>query len=131
VLLRALEAEAAGKGAHSYATAWLFRIAHNLVVDLYRERTRRQTQDIDAVDGWLPQLVVDDDLLEQAAGAQLAERLERAITRLTDDQATVTRYRAAGYTFDEIAVVMGKRVEAVKALIHRARAHLRKVTDAT
>jgi RNA polymerase sigma factor (sigma-70 family) len=42
VFLNVLEATKAGKGAGQHFNSWLYRIAHNLVIDHYRTRDRRQ-----------------------------------------------------------------------------------------
>jgi RNA polymerase sigma-70 factor (ECF subfamily) len=103
--------------------AWLYRIAHNLVVDHYR----RQPE--------LPELMLDDQQL--AAGDDPAtavaqqfsrRRLDAAMRRLTPDQQQVLVLRfAEGLTARDVAEVMNKSVGAVEALQHRALATLRRV----
>ncbi len=94
-------------------TAFLYRMAHNLIVDYYR---RHQ-----------PTVPLDDDIPSDSADpAHLAELemerywLRRALQRLTPDQqqAVVLRY-LEGLSNEEIAHVIGKPVGAVKALQHR------------
>jgi RNA polymerase sigma-70 factor, ECF subfamily len=107
---------------------WLFRIARHDLYDHRRRQARRPIQPL-------------DDLLEEAALAagaddpeELAiERAERdrvlgALTRLTADQREVLLLRmGGGLTAAEVAAVLGKTTEAVKALQHRALASLARV----
>jgi RNA polymerase sigma-70 factor (ECF subfamily) len=123
-ILRALEAEAAGKGPRTSFSGWLFRIAHNLVVDHYRERTRWQVADIDALDPGHAALVVDDDLAAQAAAREQIARIHHLIAGLPDQQSTALRLRAVGYTAEDTAALLGKSVGAVRSALHLARGHL-------
>ena len=103
--------------------AWLYRIAHNLVVDHYR----RQPE--------LPELMLDDQQLSSGDDPASAvaqrfsrRRLDAAMRRLTPDQQQVLVLRfAEGLTAREVAKVMNKSVGAVEALQHRALAALRRV----
>lgn len=123
VFLRMLEAIRNDRAWHSSFSGWLYRIAHNLVIDHYRRRDRQ------------PQVALDDapilpDLTEnpvETAELRLdAEMLRAAIRRLTEDQAQVISLRfLEGYSFNEIAGMMEKTEGAVKALQHRAFATLR------
>jgi len=103
--------------------AWLYRIAHNLVVDAYRRRP--------------PPLVPLDDLpLESDAGdpeeavQESADRtwLRAALGRLTADQQQVLALRyGEGLTAKETARITKKTVGAVEAMQHRALAALRRI----
>ena len=118
VFMKAMAAERQGTGAHSNRTAWLYRIAHNLVIDHYRERDRRPT--ITLMDNGNPLGATNDDPLCAALAAVDATALHRAIARLPGDQGTVVRLRLEGFGFDEIARVLDNTIGAVKALQHRA-----------
>jgi RNA polymerase sigma-70 factor (ECF subfamily) len=100
-------------------TAFLYRIAHNLIVDYAREH-----QPIA-----LPEDIAcrDRDDPAQAAELELERvRLRRAIARLTPDQQQVIVLKfLEGLSNDEIARVLDKPVGAVKALQHRGLATLR------
>lgn len=129
VWLSALEAMQQDNGAHTHASGWLYRIAHNRIIDGYRGR-QRQPQWV-----WLDEpvhgdedgrtqgeMVVDDapepnSLLEQA---EIAATIERAIDTLTDDQMQVIRFKLAGMEHAEIAPLVNKTVDACKAIQHRA-----------
>ena len=98
--------------------AFLFRIAHNLVVDYLRRKR--------------PAPLFDTIPATQGDPARLAEiemeraRLRRTIARLAPDQQQVIVLKfLEDLTNDEIARVIGKSVDAVKALQYRGLATLR------
>ncbi len=104
--------------------AFLYRIAHNLIVDYLR---RNQ-----------PARVISDNVpVDQADPARLAElemeraRLRRLIARLTPDQQQVIVLKfLEGLSNEEIARVLDKPVGAVKALQHRGLVALRDLLSA-
>lgn len=100
--------------------AYLYRCAHNLIVDYLRTRPQ--------------DLVPLDDRLELGSGdpAKMAEVeaerrcLRRAISRLTPDQQQVIVLKfVEGFSNKEIANVLDRPEGAVKALQHRALVNLR------
>ncbi len=125
VFLRMLEAIHNDKTWHSSFSGWLYRIAHNLVIDHYRIRDRQKQVSIDDVP------VMPDPGNNPVRAAEIAldsEYLRTSIGRLTDDQAEVISLRfLEGYSFSEIATMMGKTEGAVKALQHRAVTTLRQL----
>jgi RNA polymerase sigma-70 factor (ECF subfamily) len=96
--------------------AWLFRIAHDRVVDHHRRAARR------------PQEPLSTRLEDREPGteAQAVERAELArvqalLLGLTDEQRSVIQLRfIEGFDLDECARILGKNVGAIKALQHRA-----------
>lgn len=125
VFIRVLQAVRTG---HSWRTSfqtWIYRIAHNLVVDHYR----RKPPDNDlALDD--RQVAVDDDPISAVATRFSNQRLGAAIRRLTVDQQQVLALRfGEGMTAREAAQVVGKSVGAVEALQHRALAALRRILE--
>lgn len=125
VFLKMLEAIQSERAWHSSFSGWLYRIAHNLVIDHYRARDRQKQVSIDDVpnmhDTGTPPVRAAEVALE-------AEALRSAIRRLTDEQAQVISLRfLEGYSFAEIAEMMDKTEGAVKALQHRAVATLRQL----
>ncbi len=104
-------------------SAWLYRIAHNLVVDYFR--MRRESVPIDEL------LRIDDDdadLDDLTQRHLTAETLQRAIRRLTTEQQQVIILRfLEGYGTEEVAKIMGKGQGAVRTLQHRALAGLARI----
>ncbi len=125
VFLKMLEAIHKGKAWHSSFSGWLYRIAHNQIIDYYRRRERRNHASIDD----FPMLPSDEDSPVRAAELRLeAERLRAAITRLTDEQAQVVTLRfLEGYSISEVSTMMVKTEGAIKALQYRAVTSLRKI----
>jgi len=104
-------------------SAWLFRIAHNEVVDYLRKKATRVTAPLDeslaSIDSD-PQQVVEHKL-------DIA-RLISATKQLTEAQREVISLRFAGeLPVAQVARVMGKSQGAVKALQHSAIVALRKI----
>ena len=104
-------------------SAWLFRIAHNLVVDFFRKESKRPTVPLEE------SLVASDDNVQQVVERRLdVERVMAATRQLTAAQREVISLRfAGGLAIAEVARVMGKKEGAVKALQHSAIAALRRV----
>ena len=103
--------------------AWLFRIAHNQVVDYLRKKTRRTTVPLDE------SLISSDSNPQLMAEHNLdVEQLLLATRRLTEAQREVVSLRfAGGLSIAEVAKIMGKSQGAVKALQHSAIVALRRV----
>jgi len=103
-------------------SAWLFRIAHNQVVDYLRKKTRQATESLDeslVISKSDPQLVVEQRLD--------IEQLMLATKQLTKAQQEVIALRfVSELSTAQVAKVMGKSEGAVKALQHSAIVALRK-----
>jgi RNA polymerase sigma-70 factor (ECF subfamily) len=104
-------------------SAWLFRIAHNLVVDFFRKESKRPTVPLEE------SLVASNDNVQQVVERRLdIERVMAATRQLTTAQREVVSLRfAGGLAIAEVARVMGKSEGAVKALQHSAIAALRRI----
>ena len=104
-------------------SAWLFRIAHNLVVDFFRKESKRPTVPLEE------SLMASNDNVQQVVERRLdVERVMAATRQLTAAQREVISLRfAGGLAIAEVARVMGKNEGAVKALQHSAIAALRRV----
>lgn len=125
VFLKMLEAIHNERAWHSSFSGWLYRIAHNLVIDHYRTRDRQKQISLDETPN-MPDLGASP--VRAAEIALDGEALRGAIRRLTDEQAQVISLRfLEGYSFGEIAEIMDKTEGAVKALQHRAVATLRQL----
>ncbi len=125
VFLRMLEALRSGKGWRTSFSGWLYRIAHNLVVDLYRKRGQLKYTAIDDK----PHLAANDNDPYRVAASRLdSDVLLRAINQLTEEQAQVVTLRfLEGYSIAEVADIMDKTDGAIKALQYRGVASLRRI----
>ena len=123
VFVRVLQAIQAERFWHTSFRGWLYRIAHNLLVDHYRKQPPTPTLTLDE------RLVADQDDLDSAVAERLShQRLRSAISRLTSDQQQVLALRfGEQLTAREVGEVMGKSVSAIEALQHRGLAALRRI----
>ena len=107
-------------------SSWLFRIAHNLVVDFYRKRGRRQTVSLENAPPIAESVALDADArmdIELTMG-----NVRKAMENLTDLQREAITLRfAAGLSVAETAKAMGKKDNAVKALQHAGLKKLRRI----
>ena len=103
-------------------SAWLFRIAHNQVVDYLRKKTRQATKSLDE------SLVISKNDPQLLAEQRFnIEQLILATKRLTKAQQEVIALRfVSELSTAQVAKVMGKSEGAVKALQHSAIVALRK-----
>jgi RNA polymerase sigma-70 factor (ECF subfamily) len=101
--------------------AWLFRIAHNLVVDYLRQKSRHPVVNMDfetATTGLDPE--------EMAETTLELERVEKAMKELSPSQQEVIRLRfIAGMNCQETAQLMQKSNGAVREMQHEALEKLR------
>ena len=123
VFINAIKSISAFKWKGVPFSAWLFRIAHNQVVDYLRKKTKRATVPLNE------SLAGGDGDPEVLAERNLdIEQLASATKRLTKAQQEVISLRFSGeLSVAEVARVMGKREGAVKALQHSAIVSLRKI----
>jgi RNA polymerase sigma-70 factor, ECF subfamily len=127
VFLRVLEAIHNERTWETSFSGWLYRIAHNLVIDHYRRRGRDTQVPIDD----LPTLPSHSEGPEHAAERALtAETLRTAINRLTEEQAQVVTLRfLEGLSITEVAEATGKTEGAIKAMQYRAVTSLRRLLE--
>jgi RNA polymerase sigma-70 factor (ECF subfamily) len=123
VFLRMLKAARSDKFARTSLSAWLYRIAHNLIVDHFRSQSQRE------VEPWDEKLraAVDDPTV--AIEAKLAQQgLHAALSYLTQEQQQVIVLRfGEGLSAPQVAEVLSKSEGAIRALQHRALATLRRI----
>ncbi|MBM4456689.1 MAG: sigma-70 family RNA polymerase sigma factor [Chloroflexi bacterium] len=124
VFMRMLEAIRSGRGWRTSFSGWLYRIAHNLVIDHYRRRQRATFVELDEA----PPLPTSEADPFQAVQARLDnERLRSALTKLTEEQAQVITLRfLEDLSIAEAAEIMNKTEGAIKALQYRAVLALRR-----
>lgn len=120
--------EQACKGIHRFQyrgvpfSSWLYRIAHNLMVDFLKRRKRTPSRSLEA--GGVPTTPVRD----AADAISARDELVRAMQNLTGDQQQVIVLRhIEGHNVASTAQIMGKKENAIRALEFRALASLRRV----
>ena len=126
VFIKALQSISSFKWRGIPFSAWLFRIAHNQVIDYLRKK-KRATVPLDE------SLASSEDNPQLIAEQRLdIEQLVLAAQRLTEAQREVISLRFAGeLPIAQVAEVMGKSQGAVKALQHSAIVALRKTLSVT
>ncbi len=105
-------------------TAWLFRIAHNLVANWYRDTKRRQTFSLD--DSFLELGTPPVEFDRHAVDREEEHELRAILRQLSPErqQLIVLKY-VEGMSNAEIGTIMGRSEGAVKALLHRTLLALR------
>ncbi|HLZ42913.1 MAG TPA: RNA polymerase sigma factor [Candidatus Sulfotelmatobacter sp.] len=121
-------------------TAWLFRVARNRIIDLFRRKSRERTQTEGApisADGDVlefEQLLPSADAGPDAVYARnlLVEELDDALEELPDEQREVfIAHELMGYSFKEISERTGVSVNTLLSRTHYAVLHLRERLRAT
>jgi RNA polymerase sigma-70 factor (ECF subfamily) len=109
-----------GKGPRDYLRAYLYRITHNWIVDLYRNN--EQTTE-------LHETLQDEEVTEEEVTNRVRkEQIREAIHNLTpDQQKVITLKYLEDWSNQDIAKLLQKPVGAVKAIQHRALVNLQKL----
>ena len=127
VFSRMLEQLAKGRGPDQHLRAWLYRVAHNLVIDHARRQVHRDHDPLD--EGMVS---TEQDVEMEVHGAIQRERAVTALQRLTPAQRAVIILKyLEGYTNQEISSMLDLSVGAVKALQHRGLASMRRYLAGT
>lgn len=123
VFVRVIQAIQSERFWHTSFQAWLYRIAHNLVVDHYRRQPPAAELELNE------ELVAAKDNPDSAVAERLSHRrLRAAISQLTSDQQQVLALRfGEEMTARKVAEIMDKSTGAIEALQHRALAALRRI----
>ena len=106
-------------------SAWLFRIAHNQVVDYLRKKTRQPVSPLNE------SITASNDNPQKITEQKISiEQLMIATKDLTAAQQEVIALRFAGeLPISQVARIMGKSEGAIKALQHSAIVSLRKTLN--
>jgi RNA polymerase sigma-70 factor, ECF subfamily len=122
VFIKMLNAIRAEKAWQQSFSGWLYRIAHNVLVDHFRRDGRYATQELDER---LP--LSSPDVLSKAEESISSERVKKAMIHLTEEQQMVIVLKFFEERSNvEVAQVMGKTEGAIKSLQYRALAALRR-----
>ena len=128
VFLKALEKIGSYRWRGMPFASWLFRIAHNMVVDYWKKKSREK---VTAVAPEEIDQVAAPSLNDPATLAELKfdmKQLAVACEKLSDGQREIISLRfAGGLSVAESAKVMGKSEGAVKVLQHAALVKLRRI----
>lgn len=127
-MLRIYRAIGSFKGQSAFST-WIYRITMNTCLDELRRRKSRSASSLDTLleSGWSP--AEEDDVPERHAIASEQRRtIDQAISQLPEDmRAAVVLRDIQGFTYDEIADMLGANIGTVKSRISRGRERLRQI----
>ncbi len=126
VFIKMLEAIQSSKSWQVSFSGWLYRIAHNLVVDHFRRTQQDRAAPLDE------RIVAgDQDPVKTVERRLENDRLRLAIGQLTEEQRQVITYKfVEDLTNAQVAEIMGKTEGAIKSLQFRALASLRRILEA-
>jgi RNA polymerase sigma-70 factor (ECF subfamily) len=104
---------------------WLFRVAHNLTMDLFRNGKRYRAESV-ADDDSAAFEVADTSLSPEEVVIKREElrRVSAAMERLTEQQRYAVLLRAEGLRYREISAVLGMPTQRIGELVQRALARL-------
>jgi RNA polymerase sigma-70 factor (ECF subfamily) len=112
-----------GGGPNENLQAYLYRVAHNYITDLYRRQPPPPLSleaDLHADNGANPAQMMTKDIEK--------ERVRKALLQLPPDQRRVIMLRVfEEWSHEEVSSALGKTVEATRALQHRALAALKRL----
>ncbi len=98
---------------------WLFRIAHNKLIDYWRrQKHRSKVSVVDEID----QLAVTQDRSDESL--QLKE-LSKQLNELAPEQLSTLLLKIEGFSYNEIADITEAKKETVKSRLRYATKHLR------
>jgi len=113
-------------GPEKHLSAWLYRVAHNLVVDYYRRQPQEEPAALDADTPVIGRDSEEVHILQHES----AERVRAALRQLTPLQQQVLALRFLEEMSNaEIGEIVGRAEGAIKGLQHRALSALRQVLE--
>ena len=122
---RFLKALRRGAGPRDHLSGWLYRVAHNLVVDHYRSRPNELPVSVEDINP-----AVDPLQAETVARKDQVVRLRAALQKLTQLQQQVILLRfLEEMSLQEVALALDRTVGSVKALQHRAVSSLQRILE--
>lgn len=120
VFIKAWGAIKSCKGREKSFSSWLYRIAHNQLVDEIRKRQRRPSLELEDIESIRDTNNSVEECFEQQDLLRVIDRLP-----LNQGQVIILKF-IEGLDNCEIALIMGKREGAIRALQMRALATLKK-----
>jgi RNA polymerase sigma-70 factor (ECF subfamily) len=110
-------------------SSWVYRIAHNEVIDNYRKRkSRPQLMDVDIKDSYVKELAGDTNILEELSREELKCEISEAINKLDlkFQEIIILKY-IEEKDYQEISDIIKKPLGTVASRMNKAKAELKKV----
>lgn len=125
VFLRFIEATRRGTGTRTHLSGYIYRIAHNLLIDEYRRRSRRGASiDFDSLAGQAHQGLTPHEQVTSDIGCEL---IERCIERLSEQEAQAIELIVEGAASGQLGAILCIGESAAKGRLHRGRVRLAKL----
>ncbi len=116
-----------GGGPTEHLSAWLYRVAHNLIVDFYRRQPPQEPASLDELEEMPAEPESGVARVERQMEVAQARAALRQLTPL--QQQIITLRYLEDLSHEEIARVVERTEGAVKALQHRALDNLRRILE--
>jgi RNA polymerase sigma-70 factor (ECF subfamily) len=120
---RFLQVVRKGGGPTENARAYLYRVAHNWITDFYRRQPlpHQPLESLEPIDpGSNPSMMLSEEMER--------ERVRVALLNLPPEQQQVIQLRfLEDWSHEEVAVVLGKTIDATRSLQYRALVSLRRM----
>lgn len=103
---------------------WIFAIAHNHLINSWREKRRKQSVSLDQLEeeGFSPAYVESGNSLENQIEK---EKIQKALSHMTEVEREVINLRYfQDLSFEEVSKITGKNEAAIRKQLSRARQHL-------
>ncbi len=124
VFIKALQAISSYKFKGAPFSAWLFRIAHNQVIDYWRKQKKEKTTTLDEA----ITIASENDPVTMSEQISELEELTMALKQIPEAQGQVISLRfISGLSISEVAETLGKREGTIKALQFKGIASLKKI----
>ncbi len=110
-------------------SSWIYRIAHNEVIDNYRKRKARpQIIDVDIKDSQIKELAGDGNIIEDLTRAELKQEISLALGKLSlkYQEIIILKYLEEK-DYREISDIIKKPLGTVASRMNKAKAELKKV----
>lgn len=112
-------------------SSWVYRIAHNEAVSLFRRRSvRPEGSQVDDGDEIVQTIAAKDDLMREVIERHDGHLLMQALEKIDDKYRDVIVLRYfEGKEYEEIADILTMPIGSVATRIHRAKGHLRALLE--
>jgi len=110
--------------------SWVLRIAHNLIIDYFRQCSKQQTYSTDCHDNDIFKTlkIEDNNVEEDIIENQISEDIQNLISELSEDQRQVILLRHyCGMSFKEISEYTGVSINTALGRMRYALVNLRKL----
>lgn len=112
-------------------SSWIYRIAHNAVIDNYRKKSvRPQSADVEISDDRIMNIAHDFDIIREVDRGILRDRLMEAISKLDakDKEIIILKYFEEK-NYEEISDIIKKPIGTVASRLNKAKAKLKNVME--